>query len=81
MKASGPPHLALDIRAAGASDLVRIGEKEMTDEGEAEIDACSLRTRFSVTRTGRRELDYLGLKAYFTAQRGPSMSSASHVAL
>ena len=34
-----PAHPALDIRAAGVSGLVRIGEKEITGEDEAEIDA------------------------------------------
>ena len=45
----------------------------MTVEDEAEIDAC-FAPDFRLHGPDGRELDYLGLKAYFTALRGPSMS-------
>jgi hypothetical protein len=51
----------------------------MTGDDEAEIDVC-FAPDFRLDGPDGRELDYLGLKACFTALRGPSMSCASHVA-
>ena len=45
----------------------------MTGEDEAEVDAY-FAPDFRFHGPDGRELDYLGLKAYFTALRGPSMS-------
>jgi len=50
------------------SGLVRIGEKEMTGEDEAEVDAY-FAPDFRFRGPDGRELDYLGLKEYFTALR------------
>ncbi len=50
------------------SGLVRIGEKEMTGEDEAEVDAY-FAPDFRFHGPDGRELDYLGLKEYFTALR------------
>ena len=50
------------------SGLVRVGEKEMTGEDEAEVDAYfALDFRFHGPDGG--EWDYQGLKEYFTALR------------
>ena len=45
----------------------------MTGDDEAEIDAC-FAPDFWLHGPDGRELEYLGLKAYFTALRRPSMS-------
>lgn len=48
--------------------LVRIGEKEMTGEDEAEVDAY-FAPDFRFHGPDGRELDYQGLKGYFGALR------------
>src|SRR5690242_14279026 len=50
------------------SGLVRIGEKEMTGEDEAEVDAY-FAADFRFHGPDRRELDRQGLKDYFAALR------------
>lgn len=50
------------------SRLVRIGEKELTDEDEAEVDAY-FAPDFRFHGPDGRELDYQGLKGYFGALR------------
>ena len=50
------------------SGLVRIGEKEMTGEDQAGIDAY-FAPDFKFHGPDGRELDYAGLKAYFAALR------------
>jgi hypothetical protein len=48
--------------------LVRIGEKEMTGDGDADVDA-NFAPDFRFHGPDGRELDYLGLKEYFAALR------------
>ena len=50
------------------SRLVRIGEKELTGEDEAEVDAY-FAPEFRFHGPDGRELDYQGLKGYFAALR------------
>jgi predicted ester cyclase len=50
------------------SGLVRIGEKEMTGEDEAEVDAY-FAPEFRFHGPDGREWDYQGLKGYFAALR------------
>jgi hypothetical protein len=50
------------------SGLVRIGEKELTGEDEAEVDAY-FAPDFRFHGPDGRELDYQGLKGYFAALR------------
>jgi predicted ester cyclase len=50
------------------SGLVRIGERELTGDDEAEVDAY-FAPGFSFHGPDGRELDYQGLKGYFTALR------------
>jgi hypothetical protein len=47
---------------------VRIGEKELTGEDEAEVDAY-FAPEFRFHGPDGRELDYQGLKGYFAALR------------
>jgi SnoaL-like domain len=50
------------------SGLVRIGEKELTDEDEAEVDAY-FAPEFRFHGPDGRQWDYPGLKGYFAALR------------
>jgi hypothetical protein len=61
------------------ADLVRIGEKEMTGEDEADVDAY-FAPDFRFHGPDGRELDYNRLTEYFTALRAPSTTSPSHAA-
>jgi SnoaL-like domain len=62
---AGVPHVAREELVSG---LVRIGEKELTGEGEAEVDAY-FAPDFRFHGPDGRELDYQGLKDYFIALR------------
>jgi predicted ester cyclase len=62
------PMVAGMSRDALVSGLVRIGEKEMTGEDEAEIDAY-FAPDFKFHGPDGREWDYEGLKGYFAALR------------
>jgi predicted ester cyclase len=59
---------AMVNRDERVADLIRVGEKELTGEDEAEVDAYFARD-FVFHGPDGAELDYAGLKGYFASLR------------